>query len=57
MELIKNSNILSTDFFVFYTASRLLKNEISTRYRIPSDEELLLNLKNNLEYILEFEIH
>lgn len=55
MELIKNSNRISTEFLNFYTTSRRLRNRLAHRYKLPSDEELLLNLKNNLEYILELE--
>lgn len=55
MEIIKNSSAISNNFFEFYTTSRRLRNRLAHRYKMPKDEELLLNLKNNLEYINELE--
>ena len=55
MEIIKDSNRISNDFFAFYTTSRRLRNRLAHRYKLPSDEELLLNLKSNIQFISELE--
>lgn len=55
MEIIKNSNQLSENFFEFYSLSRKLRNRLAHRYKMPKDEELLQNLKDNFEYVLELE--
>jgi uncharacterized protein YutE (UPF0331/DUF86 family) len=55
MEIIKDSNKISDEFFEFYSRSRRLRNRLAHRYKMPSDEELLLNLKNNLGGISELE--
>ena len=55
MEIIKDSNKISEQFFEFYSKSRRLRNRLAHRYKMPSDEELLLNLKDNLEGISELE--
>lgn len=55
MEIIKDSNKISDEFFEFYSKSRRLRNRLAHRYKMPNDEELLLNLKNNLEGINELE--
>ncbi|WP_297422342.1 HepT-like ribonuclease domain-containing protein [Clostridium sp.] len=55
MEIIKNSSVISNNFFEFYTTSRRLRNRLAHRYKMPKDEELLLDLKNNLEYVDELE--
>lgn len=55
MEIIKDSNKISDEFFEFYSKSRRLRNRLAHRYKMPSDEELLLNLKDNLEGISELE--
>ena len=55
MEIVKNENRVSNEFFEFYCTSRRLRNRLAHRYKMPKDEELLLNLKNNLEHISELE--
>ncbi|MBB6625459.1 hypothetical protein H7E67_18775 [Clostridium gasigenes] len=55
MEIIKDSNRIGIDFLNFYATSRRLRNRLAHRYKLPSDEELLLNLKNNVKYILELQ--
>lgn len=55
MEIIKDSNKISDEFFEFYSKSRRLRNRLAHRYKMPSDEELLLNLKDNLEEISKLE--
>lgn len=55
MEIIKNSNKISDEFFEFYSRSRRLRNRLAHRYKMPSDEELLVNLENNLGDISELE--
>ena len=46
---------ISDEFFEFYSKSRRLRNRLAHRYKMPDDEELFLNLKNNLEGISELE--
>ena len=48
MEIVKDSNKISDEFFEFYSTSRRLRNRLAHRYKMPKDEDLLLNLKNNL---------
>ena len=55
MEIVKDENRVSDEFFEFYSISRRLRNRLAHRYKMPKDEELLLNLQNNLEHIGEFE--
>lgn len=55
MEIVKNSNKISDEFLGFYSTSRRLRNRLAHRYKMPKDEELLLNLKNNFKYISELE--
>lgn len=55
MEIIRNLNNVSDNFLNFYITSRRLRNRLAHRYKMPKDEELLLNLKNNLFYINELE--
>ncbi len=55
MEIIKNSNKISDDFVEFYIISRKYRNRLAHRYKIPTDEALIDNLKNNLKYIDEIE--
>jgi len=55
MEIVKSSNKISDEFFGFYSTSRRLRNRLAHRYKMPKDEDLLSNLKNNLEYISELE--
>lgn len=55
MEIIKNENKVSYEFFEFYSTSRRLRNRLAHRYKMPKNEDLLLNLKNNLDYINELE--
>ena len=55
MEIVKSSNKISGGFFEFYSTSRKLRNRLAHRYKLPKDEELLLNLKENLKNIDELE--
>lgn len=55
MEIIKNSSYISEGFFDFYFISRKLRNRLAHRYKLPKDEELLINLKDNLKYIDELD--
>jgi uncharacterized protein YutE (UPF0331/DUF86 family) len=55
MEIINKSNNVSDNFLNFYITSRRLRNRLAHRYKMPKDEELLLNLKNNIFYIDELE--
>ena len=56
MEIIANHNRVSSDFYKFYTLSRKLRNRLAHRYKMPSDAELLSNLKDNLHFVEELEI-
>lgn len=55
MEIIKNSNKVSEEFFEFYSLSRKLRNRLAHRYKMPKDEDLLINLNDNLKYVGELE--
>ena len=55
METLKDSLCISEEFFDFYFISRKLRNRLAHRYKLPKDEELLLNLKENLKNIDELE--
>ena len=55
MEIIKDSLYISEEFFDFYFISRRLRNRLAHRYKLPKDEELVINLKNNLKSINELE--
>ena len=55
MEIVKSSNEIIDEFLGFYSTSRRLRNRLAHRYRMPKDEELLSNLKDNLKYISELE--
>lgn len=55
MEILKKSSYISDKFFDFYFISRRLRNRLAHRYKLPKDEELLLNLKDNLKNIDELE--
>lgn len=50
MEILKDSNKITEGFFEFYIVSRRLRNRLAHRYKMPTDEELLISLKNNLSY-------
>ena len=56
MEILKEANFISEEFFEFYFISRKLRNRLAHRYKVPKDEDLLLNLKNNLKNIEELEL-
>ena len=55
MEIIKDSNRVSNDFYQFYFVSRKYRNRFAHRYKMPSDTDLLQNLKNNMSFIDELE--
>lgn len=55
MEMLKDCSKVSEKFFGFYCVSRRLRNRLAHRYKMPTDEELLLNLKDNLDNIDELE--
>lgn len=55
MEIIKESGYASKEFLEFYIISRRLRNRLAHRYKLPSDNELLDNLSNNIESIEELE--
>lgn len=53
MEIIKDSNIVSNEFYNFYVISRRLRNRLAHRYKLPKDEELVKNIKENYTLIDE----
>lgn len=55
MEIIKDSSVVSEELFDFYFTSRRLRNRLTHIYKLPKDEELLLNLKENIKSIDEIE--
>lgn len=55
MRIIKDSKMVSEDFYDFYSASRRLRNRLAHRYKVPQDDDIYLNLKNNIKYIDELE--
>lgn len=55
MEILKEEACISDNFFKFYIISRRLRNRLAHRYKMPKDEELLLNIKNNIDTINELE--
>ncbi|WP_242984714.1 hypothetical protein [Clostridium taeniosporum] len=56
MEIIKNNNRISEEFFEFYCVSRRYRNRLVHRYKMPKDKEILLNMENNLKFIYELEL-
>lgn len=44
LSILKNSNIIDDDMYLFLEKSRLIRNRISHRYKEPSHEELLLHI-------------
>lgn len=55
MEIIKDKERISSEFFNFYAFSRRYRNRLAHRYKLPSDEVLLDNLKENFHLIDELE--
>lgn len=55
MRIVKDSKMVSEDFYDFYSASRRLRNRLAHRYKVPQDDDIYLNLKNNIKYIDELE--
>ncbi|NFG76800.1 hypothetical protein FC795_15165 [Clostridium botulinum] len=56
MEITKENNRISRDFFNFYSVSRRYRNRLAHRYKMPKDEEILFNMKSNLKFIDELEV-
>lgn len=55
MEIIRENNRITDNFYQFYFVSRKFRNRLAHRYKVPSDEELIKNLKENMVYIEELE--
>lgn len=55
MELIRDNNKITDDFFRFYSMSRRFRNRLAHRYKVPSDEDLIKNLNENIIFIDELE--
>ena len=51
MEVIVSSEKISKELLDFYSTSRRLRN----RYKVPKDEVIYLNLKENIKFIRELE--
>lgn len=56
MEIIRDANRISDEFFAFYVVSRRLRNRLAHRYKLPKDEELLANIRSNYALIEELEM-
>lgn len=56
MEIIRDANRISDEFFAFYVVSRRLRNRLAHRYKLPKDEELLTNIRSNYALIEELEM-
>ncbi|MEG2017036.1 MAG: hypothetical protein RR128_01090 [Clostridium sp.] len=55
MEIIEKNGMISKEFHDFYTVSRRFRNRLAHRYKLPSDDVLLSNLKDNFQLIGELE--
>lgn len=55
MELIEASEKISRGLLSFYSTSRRLRNRLAHRYKVPKDEVIYLNLKENIQFINELE--
>ncbi len=55
METINASGKISKEFLEFYSTSRRLRNRLAHRYKMPKDEVIYTNLKDNIQYIKELE--
>lgn len=55
MEIIRDNNRITDDFYQFYFVSRKFRNRLAHRYKMPLDEELIKNLKENMICIDELE--
>lgn len=55
MKIVKDAHLVSEEFYDFYSISRRLRNRLAHRYKVPSDDSIYLNLKNNLKSIGELE--
>ena len=55
MEVIVSSEKISKELLDFYSTSRRLRNRLAHRYKVPKDEVIYLNLKENIKFIREIE--
>lgn len=55
MEVIESSQKISKGLLNFYSTSRRLRNRLAHRYKVPKDEVIYLNLKENTKFIKELE--
>ena len=55
MEVIVSSEKISKELLDFYSTSRRLRNRLAHRYKVPKDEVIYLNLKENIKFIRELE--
>lgn len=55
MELLMEKGKISKGFFEFYSISRRYRNRLAHRYKLPSDDVLLANFKDNFQFINELE--
>lgn len=53
MEIIHDNKRISSEFFQFYSISRRYRDRLAHRYKMPSDFELIKNLKDNISLIDE----
>lgn len=55
MEVIVSSEKISKELLDFYSTSTRLRNRLAHRYKVPKDEVIYLNLKENIKFIREIE--
>ena len=55
MRIVKDSGMVSEEFYAFYSSSRRLRNRLAHRYKVPKDDDIYLNLKNSIKHINELE--
>ena len=55
MEVIVSSEKISKELLDFYSTSTRLRNRLAHRYKVPKDEVIYLNLKENIKFIRELE--
>jgi len=56
LKLMKDSNVINEDTYIFLEKSRLIRNRISHRYKEPNHEELLAHIikyRDRIDVIIE----
>lgn len=55
MKIIRDEGKVTEEFYEFYVISRRLRNRLAHRYKLPSDNELMINIVSNINLINEFD--